>query len=62
MLATILAIGEHKFCVIRGGEVQQIAVTEIVAGDICQVKYGKYIRCYMFMFKKKESYSSSIQN
>jgi len=32
--------GEHKFSVIRGGEVIQIAVTEIVVGDICQVKYG----------------------
>lgn len=31
---------EHKFAVIRGGEVHQIAVTEIVVGDICQVKYG----------------------
>lgn len=60
MLATILAIGEHKFCVIRGGEVQQIAVTEIVAGDICQVKYGKYM--LHVHVQKKESYSSSIQN
>ncbi|XP_050026489.1 plasma membrane calcium-transporting ATPase 2 isoform X3 [Dermacentor andersoni] len=31
---------EHKFAVIRGGEVNQIGVTEIVVGDICQVKYG----------------------
>lgn len=31
---------EHKFAVIRGGEVHQIGVTEIVVGDICQVKYG----------------------
>ncbi|XP_077487564.1 plasma membrane calcium-transporting ATPase 3 isoform X3 [Amblyomma americanum] len=31
---------EHKFAVIRGGEVNQIAVSEIVVGDICQVKYG----------------------
>lgn len=31
---------EHKFAVIRGGEVHQIAVSEIVVGDICQVKYG----------------------
>ncbi|CAL4064879.1 unnamed protein product [Meganyctiphanes norvegica] len=32
--------GEHKFSVIRNGEVQQINVGEIVVGDICQVKYG----------------------
>lgn len=29
--------GEHKFAVIRGGECHQIAVGEIVVGDICQV-------------------------
>ncbi|XP_071518783.1 plasma membrane calcium-transporting ATPase 2 isoform X3 [Panulirus ornatus] len=32
--------GEHKFAVIRGGEVQQIGVGDIVVGDICQIKYG----------------------
>ncbi|XP_042239798.1 plasma membrane calcium-transporting ATPase 2-like isoform X8 [Homarus americanus] len=32
--------GEHKFTVIRGGEVQQIGVGDIVVGDICQIKYG----------------------
>ncbi|GAB6019398.1 Plasma membrane calcium-transporting ATPase 3, variant 3 [Chamberlinius hualienensis] len=31
---------EHKFSVIRGGEVQQIPVGEVVVGDIAQVKYG----------------------
>ncbi|XP_059609749.1 plasma membrane calcium-transporting ATPase 2 isoform X3 [Phlebotomus argentipes] len=32
--------GEHKFSVIRGGEVRQISVGDIVVGDICQIKYG----------------------
>ncbi|GBP65051.1 Plasma membrane calcium-transporting ATPase 4 [Eumeta japonica] len=32
--------GEHKFAVIRGGEVKQIPISEIVVGDICQIKYG----------------------
>lgn len=32
--------GEHKFSVIRHGEVQQISVGDIVVGDICQIKYG----------------------
>lgn len=32
---------EHKFSVIRGGEVIQIPVSDLVVGDICQVKYGK---------------------
>lgn len=29
--------GEHRFSVIRQGEVKQISVTDIVVGDICQV-------------------------
>ncbi|KAK4321934.1 hypothetical protein Pmani_007286 [Petrolisthes manimaculis] len=32
--------GEHKFSVIRAGEVEQIGVGDIVVGDICQIKYG----------------------
>ncbi|CAB3380994.1 Hypothetical predicted protein [Cloeon dipterum] len=32
--------GEHKYSVLRGGEVIQIPVGEIVVGDVCQVKYG----------------------
>lgn len=32
---------EHKFSVIRKGEVIQILVTDLVVGDICQVKYGQ---------------------
>ncbi|KPJ00638.1 Plasma membrane calcium-transporting ATPase 3 [Papilio xuthus] len=32
--------GEHKFAVIRGGEVKQVPISEIVVGDICQIKYG----------------------
>ncbi|XP_054163372.1 plasma membrane calcium-transporting ATPase 2-like isoform X2 [Oppia nitens] len=31
---------EHKFSVIRAGEVIQLLVAELVVGDICQVKYG----------------------
>ncbi|XP_055372727.1 plasma membrane calcium-transporting ATPase 2 isoform X3 [Condylostylus longicornis] len=32
--------GEHKFSVIRGSEVRDINVGDIVVGDICQIKYG----------------------
>jgi Ca2+ transporting ATPase len=32
---------EHKFAVIRNGEVIQLPVADILAGDICQVKYGE---------------------
>lgn len=31
--------GEHKFSVIRQGEVKQISVGDIVVGDICQVMF-----------------------
>lgn len=31
---------EHKFSVIRNNEVIQLLVSELVVGDICQVKYG----------------------
>ena len=32
--------GEHKFTVIRGGEPSEILNSEIVVGDLCQIKYG----------------------
>ncbi|XP_050426571.1 plasma membrane calcium-transporting ATPase 3 isoform X8 [Adelges cooleyi] len=32
--------GEHKFNVIRNGELRQISVGDIVVGDIAQIKYG----------------------
>ncbi|RZC38902.1 plasma membrane calcium-transporting ATPase 2 [Asbolus verrucosus] len=32
--------GEHRFAVIRQGEVKQVSVSDIVVGDICQIKYG----------------------
>ncbi|XP_064632110.1 plasma membrane calcium-transporting ATPase 2-like isoform X3 [Lineus longissimus] len=32
--------GEHKIAVIRGGNVLQLPVSDILVGDICQIKYG----------------------
>lgn len=32
---------EQKFTVVRGGQIIQIPVAELVVGDIAQVKYGK---------------------
>jgi len=32
---------EHRFATIRGGELVQIPVGDLVVGDICQIKYGK---------------------
>lgn len=32
---------EQKFTVVRAGQVIQIKVSEIVVGDVAQVKYGK---------------------
>ena len=43
---------EHRFSVIRAGEVIQIPVGEIVVGDICQVKYGKSAPCGNCFFIK----------
>lgn len=34
--------GEHRFSVIRQGEVKQISVSDIVVGDICQVCAADY--------------------
>ena len=34
---------EHKFATIRGGQVLQIPVSDILVGDICQVRYGEYV-------------------
>lgn len=34
--------GEHKFSVIRGGEVEQVPVGDLVVGDICQVGPGSF--------------------
>lgn len=44
---------EQKFTVVRGGQVIQIPVAEIVVGDIAQIKYGK-----TFVISAVESYNS----
>lgn len=41
---------EHKFSVIRGSEVIQILVQDLVVGDICQVKYGMYTPIFICVF------------
>lgn len=46
--------GEHKFTVIRQGEVKQIFVGDIVVGDICQVRSSCYYLIW-FMLCKNES-------
>ena len=33
---------EHKFSVIRASELVQLPVSELIVGDICQVKYGEW--------------------
>lgn len=38
---------EQKFTVVRGGQVIQVPVAEIVVGDIAQIKYGKLTRLYL---------------
>ena len=45
---------EHKFSVIRSGEVVQLPVSDILVGDICQVKYGTFTpRVLRFMKQDK---------
>lgn len=31
---------DHKFAVIRQGQLVQLPISDILVGDICQVKYG----------------------
>ncbi|VDN28518.1 unnamed protein product [Dibothriocephalus latus] len=31
---------DHKFAVIRNGQLEQLPVSDILVGDVCQVKYG----------------------
>ena len=42
---------EHKFATLRCGEVQQIAVGDLLVGDICHVKYGPclLLACLLFL-------------
>ena len=40
---------EQKFTVVRGGQVIQIPVAEIVVGDVAQVKYGKNRICLLLL-------------
>lgn len=35
---------EQKFTVVRGGQVIQVHVAEIVVGDVAQVKYGMVLK------------------
>lgn len=43
--------GEHKFSVIRAGEVKQISVGDIVVGDICQVSvFFSYLKLGLHPF------------
>ena len=37
---------EQRLSVVRGGQVVQILVKDIVVGDICQVKYGKFYTAF----------------
>lgn len=40
---------QHKFSVLRGGDVIQLEVAEIVVGDICLVKYGQCSILVLYM-------------
>lgn len=34
---------DHKFATIRNGQLEQLPVSDILVGDVIQVKYGEYI-------------------
>ena len=36
---------EHRFSTLRSSQLIQVPVAELVVGDICLVKYGKFSRC-----------------
>lgn len=33
---------EHKINVLRNGNIHEISTSDLVVGDICIIKYGKY--------------------
>lgn len=53
---------EHKFQVIRNKQSQEIAVGDILVGDICQIKYGKTIGIFIFgiSFRKDNTFDGVL--
>lgn len=51
---------EQKFTVVRGGQVIQIPVAELVVGDIAQIKYGKSAISNAFLYLMKNTHSSPV--
>jgi len=51
---------EHKFATLRSGEVQQIAVGDLLVGDICHVKYGQFYLplAACFRFQRATAYNT----
>lgn len=47
--------GEHKFSVIRQGEVKQISVGDIVVGDICQVSLCRIVSRYQDRIPRRKN-------
>ena len=43
---------EHRFATIRGGELVQIPVGDLVVGDICQIKYGKHSQSNLSSYRQ----------
>jgi len=50
---------EHKFAVIRRGDVIQVPISDLVVGDICQVKYGEYTCTFQLLLAFRLSLVSS---
>ena len=41
---------ESKISVLRAGEVNQVLINQIVVGDVLQLKYGKLINHFYYIF------------
>jgi len=45
----------HTFCVVRDAQITQLAVADIVVGDVCVVKYGNGAFTYMYISSRLTS-------
>jgi len=53
--------GQHKFATIRNGEIVEIRISDLVVGDICQIKYGIVQRSFKYFILLQFIYNVSKQ-
>ncbi|VDN96753.1 unnamed protein product [Rodentolepis nana] len=52
---------DHKFAVIRQGQLVQLPISDILVGDVCQIKYGKS-NLTLFNTSKRPAFLLSFNN